>query len=197
MDITIENLSKSFGANVVLDRFSATIPEGKRTCIMGPSGCGKTTLLNIRMGLVPPDAGVVRGVPRLKSAVFQEDRLCEGFGAAANIRMVCGKTASRELIHSHLDSIDLSPADYLSKPVSEFSGGMKRRVAIVRAIMAESDIIFLDEPFKGLDEDTKHAVIEYVKKHTQGKTVILVTHDPEEVKAFGENLLTPWPALAR
>ncbi len=66
---------------------------------------------------------------------------------------------------------------------------MKRRVAIVRAVLAESDIIIMDEPFKGLDEKLKEQVINYVKNKTKGKTVIVVTHNKEEVEALSAELV--------
>jgi NitT/TauT family transport system ATP-binding protein len=188
MDIVVSNLSKSFGSNHVLVNFSAVFPEHELTCIMGPSGCGKTTLLNILMGLIHPDGGSVTGVPRHKSAVFQEDRLCESFNAVSNVRLVCDKTVHKNTIISHLESIGLK--DSLEQPVSELSGGMKRRVAIVRAILAKSDILFLDEPFKGLDVDTKTDVMKYLKDNLQGRTVIMVTHSIDEVMALNGRLIT-------
>lgn len=186
MDIKVSDLVKSFGDNLVLDRFSATFMEKGITCIMGPSGCGKTTLLNIMMGLMSPDSGTVKGVPQLKSAVFQEDRLCEGFNAVSNVALVCGKKADRAGIMANLESIGI---DEFTKPVSEFSGGMKRRVAIVRAIIVRSDITFLDEPFKGLDEKTRDDTIRYIKDNKGDRTVIVVTHNIDEVKSLGGQLI--------
>lgn len=188
MDIVVSKLSKSFGTNQVLVDLNITFPEYELTCLMGPSGCGKTTLLNILMGFIHPDEGSVRGVPRLKSAVFQEDRLCEGFNAVSNIRLVCDRKVNTGKIISHLEKIGLKGS--FDQPVSEFSGGMKRRVAIVRAILAKSDVLFLDEPFKGLDVDTKKDVMQYLKENMQGKTVIMVTHSIEEVKALHGRLIT-------
>ncbi|HBK86792.1 MAG TPA: sulfate transporter [Firmicutes bacterium] len=188
MDIVVSDLTKSFGTNRVLDKCNATFPEHETTCLMGPSGCGKTTLLNILMGLTCPDSGTVQGVPQLKSAVFQEDRLCENFNAVANVRLVCDKSVDDSLIIKHLEDIGLK--DSLRQPVSELSGGMKRRVAIVRAILAESDILFLDEPFKGLDEETKRATMQYVRDNIKGRTVILVTHNIEEARVFAAQLVT-------
>ena len=75
-------------------------------------------------------------------------------------------------------------------PVRDYSGGMKRRVALVRAILAQSDVLFLDEPLKGLDERTKESVVSYLKRHFNGRTVIMVTHDRDEVTAFGAELIT-------
>jgi NitT/TauT family transport system ATP-binding protein len=155
---------------------------------MGPSGCGKTTLLNILMGFIRPDGGSVRGVPRFKSAVFQEDRLCESFNAVSNVRFVCDRKVDTSKVISHLENIGLK--DSLDQPVSELSGGMKRRVAIVRSIFAKSDVLFLDEPFKGLDVDTKKDVMQYLKDNMQGRTVIMVTHSIDEVKALNGKLIT-------
>ena len=133
MDIVISEISKSFGENIVLNKFSANIPENKTTFIMGPSGCGKTTLINILMGLMREDSGAVTGLPTNKSAVFQEDRLCESFNAVSNVRLVCEKKIKDEEIYSHLAEIGLRDD---SKSCIELSGGMRRRVAVVRAILA-------------------------------------------------------------
>jgi len=188
MDIIVSDLSKSFGSNQVLDRFNAVFPEHRVTCIMGPSGCGKTTLLNIILGLVQPDSGKMAGIPKLKSAVFQEDRLCESFNAVTNVRLVCGKKANKDLIVSHLESMGLGES--LDKPVSELSGGMKRRVAVVRAVIAQSDLLVMDEPLKGLDSETKNLVIEYIRDNLRNRTVIMVTHSIDEVRAFDAELIT-------
>ena len=159
MAIELQNVCKAFGEKQVLQDFSHTFPEGELTCIMGPSGCGKTTLLSLLLGLEQPDAGEILGMEgRRKSAVFQEDRLCENASAVSNIRLV-------------------NPA--LSK----------RRVAILRALAAEYDVLFCDEPFKGLDQATKAQVLDYFLARTQGKTVLVVTHDPEEAKSLGGHTL--------
>lgn len=187
MDIIVSELSKSYGQQKVLDRFSATFREGEVTCVMGPSGGGKTTLLNILLGLIPADSGSVDGMPARKSAVFQEDRLCESFSAYTNVQMVLGKDFDRNQIRLHLKEIGLGTEP--GKPVKEYSGGMRRRVALVRAVLARSQVLFLDEPLKGLDDQTKENVIRYLKNHFEGRTVILVTHDRDEVEAFGATLV--------
>lgn len=74
------------------------------------------------------------------------------------------------------------------QPVREFSGGMRQRTALLRALYSEWDVLFLDEPFKGLDEETKELVIEYTKKQCFGKTVIFVTHDRSEAGKMGGRL---------
>jgi len=187
MDILLQNLSKSFGPKRVIEDFSAVIRAGGTTCIMGPSGCGKTTLLFMIMGLVAPDTGTIEGVPERKSVVFQEDRLCESFNAVANVRLACPADISREEIVRHLSDIGLKES--LAIPVRELSGGMRRRVAVVRAVLAGGDVLFFDEPFKGLDAELKNDVIRYVKTQTAGKTVIVVTHDEDEAQQMGGELL--------
>ncbi len=147
---------------------------------MGPSGSGKTTLLNLLMGLEAPDSGQLRMPNGLKiSAVFQENRLIEGMTAAANIRLVADVSTGR--IHQFLMELGIE-ADSLPQPVRAYSGGMKRRVAIARALLSQYDVLLLDEPYKGLDEETRQQVTQVVSRMTAGKTVLLVTHDPEDVE---------------
>ena len=181
MAIKIKNLSKRFGDNVVLDGFSAEFPDGEITCIMGPSGCGKTTLLNILMGLLPQDGGSVEGLPDSISTVFQENRLFDDFSVQDNIKAVLSDKKADVL--SGIEAMGLK--DFAKAPVSSLSGGMKRRVAILRAIESDSPLVIMDEPFKGLDEKTKEDVISYTVSRLKGRTVIIVTHDPEEAKSLG------------
>lgn len=188
MDITVKNVSKSFGEKVVLRDLSITFPEGQLSCLMGESGCGKTTLLRILLGLERADAGSVTGMQGKRvSAVFQEDRLCESFSALDNVRMVCKKGVKNEQIEAQLMQVGLSGKSVRQKAL-ELSGGMKRRVAVVRAMMAQRDIVILDEPLKGLDEHTKKQVAEYILQSANGATVIMVTHDKDEVDLMGGRL---------
>ena len=187
MSLKADNITKSFGDNIVLDGFSHDFTDGAVTVIMGASGCGKSTLLAVLMGIIPPDGGTVSGNDVRLSAVFQEDRLCENLTVLSNLRLVLGKKAGREALMNELAAVGLS--DSADKPARELSGGMKRRTALLRALLAEYEILFLDEPFKGLDEDTKQTVMEYTKRKTAGKTVILVTHDREEAVFFGGEII--------
>ena len=188
MVIRAVDIRKAFGDNIVLDSFSHEFADGKVTAVLGKSGCGKSTLLNILMGLMRPDSGeVIRPEGSGISAVFQEDRLCENLTAGANIRLVTGKRFSKENIVSELEKIGLSGCE--NKPVRTLSGGMKRRTALLRALLAEYDILFLDEPFKGLDTDTKRSVMEYCKEKTHGKTVVLVTHDADECDFLADEVI--------
>jgi len=180
MDIVIRNLNKAFNGEEVLKDFNATIRSGEFNCIMGKSGIGKTTLLNILMGLIKEDSGHIQGLDHKNiSAVFQENRLCEDFDAITNLKIVCNnnKCENHRLVDI-LKSLELSNDSY--KIVKDFSGGMKRRLAIARALVPDSDLIIMDEPFVGLDKELYLKTIEYVRTSLLGKTVIIVTHKKDE-----------------
>ena len=186
--IKVLNINKTFGENVVLKNFTHEFAEGKVTAVLGRSGCGKSTLLNILMGLISCDEGqVIRPEECRISAVFQENRLCENLTPSANIRLVTGKRFSKADIAAELSRIGLDGCE--NKPVRELSGGMKRRTALLRALLAEYDVLFLDEPFKGLDADTKRIVMSYCKEKIAGKTVIFVTHDMDECEYLADDVL--------
>ena len=188
-DIEVRGLSKSYGDKQVLTDFSAVFPAGQCTCIMGDSGIGKTTLLNIMMGLTTADSGGVTGLEGLKpSAVFQEDRLCDSFNAVSNISFACGKKVTADRIVSCLTALGLGES--LNQPVRELSGGMRRRVAILRAILAVEQVLFMDEPLKGLDERNREIVAAYIRDHTRGITTLMVTHSHEEVNLMNGVLLS-------
>ncbi|MDY0288906.1 MAG: ATP-binding cassette domain-containing protein [Sphaerochaeta sp.] len=178
-NLQIQNISKRYGDTVVFDRFSSTLHSGEVNVLFGASGSGKTTLLRLIMGLEEADEGSLSSFDNLQlSAVFQEDRLCNNLSAFSNVKLVVEPSVSTEQIRAALGAVGLG--DAIRKPARELSGGMRRRVALVRALLATYDLIILDEPFKGLDDLTKNQVIAYTVEATRGKTVILVTHDMEE-----------------
>ena len=156
--------------------------------MMGASGCGKTTLLRIISGLLPPDCGTVYGQEGTQfSAVFQEDRLCGNLTAAANVRLVCGEFRSAGEISEAFAAVGLSGCE--NRLAGELSGGMKRRVALVRALLAEGGAVLLDEPFKGLDESTKRQAVEFSREMLRGRTAVLVTHDRTEAEALADEMI--------
>lgn len=188
MDIIVDNVSKSYGDQAVLKKLAFCFPEGRISCIMGPSGCGKTTLMRILLGLEGADEGRVEGVPYGKiSAVFQEDRLCENVSAIRNLKLVSDKGEAE--LRREMEALWLGEA--FGKPVRELSGGMKRRVAILRALLAPCACIMMDEPLKGLDEETKIVTADYIRKNAKEKTLIVITHDRQDLELLGaDKLLT-------
>lgn len=171
-------ITKHYGKKTVLDHVRVEIAEGKTNLISGPSGAGKTTLARILMGLESNEGEDAR-LPGRISAVFQEDRLIESFSAEENIRLVSEKGEAE--IHEIISLLGLPEGQC----VREFSGGMRRRCAIARALMAPSDVLVLDEPFTGLDEGTEKSVIEVIRKYIPGKTVILITHSEKAAIEMG------------
>ncbi|MCR5342163.1 ABC transporter ATP-binding protein [Butyrivibrio sp. FC2001] len=182
MTIDLENICKSYGELNVLKDFNLEIEEDHSYVVTGPSGCGKTTLIRILLSLEEPDSGKVHFMGDYKypylnaGVVFQENRLCEDFTPVQNVVMVNRKNSAKV---AREELLKLLPADCLDKPVSQLSGGMKRRVAIVRACCIPSDMLILDEPFTGLDSENRKKVIDYIREK-QGRNPLLITaHDTE------------------
>ncbi|UDN57886.1 ATP-binding cassette domain-containing protein [Clostridioides sp. ES-S-0010-02] len=182
MDIVIENLSKKYNDKVVLDNFNNVFKDNAISFITGTSGIGKTTLIRILMGLEKADSGKIVGISNKKiSAVFQDDSLCENLSVSLNIKLVCENLGNSE-IESALDVLDLNGC--MNKRVRELSGGMKRRVAILRALLYDFDLLIMDEPFKGLDTETKYKVMDFVIRKMENKSAIIITHDMDDIKYF-------------
>lgn len=185
--LQLENISKFYGEQQVLQDFSVRYDSGQTYYLTSPSGSGKTTLLRIVCGLEKPDLGQIQwnpmesrvgrteGMDTLSeqrcSMVFQEDRLCEDYSAIRNVEMVTG---DRQRAQEAL--LKLLEAEALDKPVSQLSGGMKRRVALVRAMEGASVCVLLDEPFTGMDADTKARAEKYIRESQRGRILLIATH---------------------
>lgn len=183
--IALTDVSKSFGGRRVLERVSLTLPAGSVTALVGRSGAGKTTLARILLGLEAPDAGRVDGMDGIKrAAVFQEDRLIEHMSALQNLVLV---GASVEAARTHLNALGL--ADDMEVRVDRLSGGMRRRVALARAMIAGAGLIVLDEPMTGLDEDSKRQSAAYVSQNRGRAAVLLISHDPEDIQRLGADAI--------
>ena len=184
--VQLIQICKRFDEKTVLQNVSLDIPQGV-TCLMGASGAGKTTLLRILLGLETPDSGAVKNLPDRVAVLFQEDRLVDTLTVRGNLKLALGRRYNEKAAARMLNALQLP--DVLLQTVSTLSGGMKRRVALCRALLFDADLIVLDEPFKGLDEDTKAAVIRVVKAHAASRQVLLVTHDEEEAQALDARIV--------
>ena len=189
----IQNLCKSYENQPILDHLSLDLKEGDIYALMGPSGRGKTTFLHILMGIVPADEGKLLGFSKKRiSAVFQEDRLFPFLTAAENIAAVsrnrCFFSAS-ELSSYNEILAELLPASSLSLPVRSFSGGMKRRASLARALLVPSDLLILDEPFTGLDEASSLQTMSFLLKYRNERTLLFSTHRKDDADFLHASLI--------
>ena len=167
--IIFKNIYRSFGENSVLEDLTFSL-DGGIHALIGKSGTGKTTALRIIAGLSEPDRGTCTADAPI-SVSFQEDRLLPWYSAKKNVSLV-SDSQTAELILSQLglrDDIDKKP--------DELSGGMKKRVSLARALAADAKTVLLDEPFAGLDDETAHMALDVIRRHSEGKTVLISTHN--------------------
>ena len=179
--IEIKELYKKFDNKVVLNNISFTINTKGITGLMANSGAGKTTIINIILGFLNADSGSINNLPNNIAVVFQEDRLLEWLTPLKNIK-ICGNIELEEI-----DKIFTEFKIDNTKPISKLSGGMKRRVAIARAILYKSEFIILDGPFKGLDDKTKKTVMDIIIKESEKNPILFITHNIDEIKYFNLN----------
>lgn len=202
--LIFKNIGKSYNGHTVFSDINCGLDMSKCYCLMAPSGAGKTTLLHMAAGLVRPDAGSImvaadvvtadgggfqetadktageNGLRLPVSMVFQEDRLCEEESALTNVVLACGeKTKALECLEK------LLPKEALQKPVRQLSGGQRRRVCIARALSTDSAILLLDEPFTGLDEESRQRSAEVILAYRAKRLLLAATHDETDAERFG------------
>lgn len=179
----IENLTKKYGENTVYENFSLDINEGEITCILGESGSGKTTLLSCIAGITD-FVGEISGVKC--SYVFQTPRLVPNLTVYNNLKLVC---SDDNYIKEILDGLFIRDKRN-SYPIS-LSGGQAQRVSLARAMLADSDIILMDEPFSSLDMKLKRDISLLYKdwQKNSEKTTLLVTHDVDEAIFFADRII--------
>lgn len=191
--LELDNIYKSYGPLKIFDDFSIHFKTNRINCILGPSGCGKTTLLNIIAGLALPDSGSIEGINRNRiSYVFQEPRLLPWKTVRKNIEFTIKERIPGEevpeLVEKYIKLVELD--GYGNYYPAQLSGGMRQRVSLARAFSFPSDIILMDEPFKGLDYKLKQSLQNsFLDLWEQDKrTVIYVTHDIEEATELGQEI---------
>lgn len=168
--LRVGDLGKKYHDHWIFRHVEQEFHGGEPYVLDTPSGSGKTTFFRCLCGLERPEEGEVSGIDTF-SVEFQEDRLCEDYSAVKNLEMVLGDAAqAREIL------AQLLPEEALDQPCRELSGGMKRRVALVRAMEAGAQCVLLDEPFTGLDEENRKKAEAYIRRKAGGRILILATH---------------------
>lgn len=191
--ISIYDINKKYGENVVFKDFSIHLYKNKINTILGKSGCGKSTLLNIVSGVIDNDTSEVKELKALGiSYIFQEDRLIEWLTVEDNIKLVCGKKYNRADIDSICDKyLDLVGIKEFKKYYPQMlSGGLRQRVNIARGLMYASEVIIMDEPFKSLDIKNKQSIMKKIKKiqREEKRTIVFVTHDIDEALYLSDKI---------
>lgn len=176
--IRFKNVYKSFDKDVIKD-LNFQIKKGEKIALVGSSGIGKTTIVNLILGIEIPDRGEIDNSFKKISVVFQENRLIDELSSLDNLKMI-SEEDEEKLIYI-LKELGI---DDLKKKVSTLSGGMKRRVAIARGIVFEGDLLILDEPIQGLDEENRKLVIKKILKNYEDKSILLITHNINDIKDF-------------
>ena len=195
--VKVVNLTKDFytkeGEMQVLSNISFTLFQGEILSLLGPSGSGKSTILNILTKLLEPTSGSVT-INGTVGYMFQKDHLLEWRSIMDNI------TLGLEIMHKKNDKKSMERIERLLKTYGlwdfrnmypkELSGGMRQRVALIRTLSVDPDILLLDEPFSALDYQTRLMVNDDVYKiiKNENKSVILVTHDISEAIAMGDKV---------
>ena len=174
--INMSNVSFSYGEKKVLDNFNLSLKKGERACLFGESGSGKTTILRLICELEKAQSGQIIIGGKL-SVVFQEDRLLPFKTVIENISAVNGdEKKCEELLKA------FSLYEYKDKYPRSLSGGMKRRIAIIRALSRDFDILILDEAFNGIDRENIEKIAQIINENTKDKTLVMVSHSEWEAE---------------
>lgn len=206
--IELSNIHKSFGSKKVLQGVNLTIPSGKSMVIIGGSGTGKSICLKCILGLIQPTSGTItldgQDVQKAErdaflarfGMLFQGGALFDSLNVWQNVafRLMRGslkrpKAEAREIAIEKLRRVGLKP-DVADLFPAELSGGMQKRVGLARAIAAEPEIIFFDEPTTGLDPIMAGVINELIREIVteMGATAMTITHDMSSVRAIADNI---------
>lgn len=187
--IQLDGVSKAFGENVLFRNLNFSIPADSVTCLLGPSGCGKTSMLNLMAGLITPDSGTV-SAPRRISYVFQESRLLPWQTLGENaVYAMDHRQPGRERQEKAAEMLKLLELEEAAGLLpGEISGGMARRTALARALLAPHHALLLDEPLSSIDPDMRARIIEILPGFFSGKAVVLVTHDYITAAALSDRI---------
>lgn len=173
-------ITKKYDDIVVFDHFTFEIIKGRFTALVGESGAGKTTLLRILAG-VETCEGVYEEFSSV-AFLYQESVFIEHLSLGDNLALAGIKNAKKE-------AEKLGLKDAYDRPISSYSGGMKRRASILRAALFDASIYLLDEPLKELDVENYDRCVRFLKEKLSGKTVVFSTHREREIDLFNAIIL--------
>ncbi len=203
MAVEVEGLRQTFGGLAVLTDLSFHIRPGEIYGLIGPNGCGKTTTVNAISGLTLPSGGRVRvfgrdprreagAVHRMLGVVPQETSLYEELSAERNLSFHADLYGvPRHRVAERVDAmLALSQlTERRRSRVGTFSGGMKRRLAIARALLHDPQLVYLDEPTLGVDVQARHAIWDYIRAmRDEGRTVLITTNYLDEGDALCDRM---------
>lgn len=204
IDLSINNIRKTYGKTPVLDNVSLDVYNGELCCLLGPSGCGKTTSLRIIDGLLQPDEGTIRlsgrditGMPAQKrniGLVFQNYALFPNMSVFDNVayglrRRRVSVNDIKARVQRSLETVEL--AGFENRRIHEISGGQQQRVALARALVIEPALLLLDEPLSNLDARLRMEMRQEIKRIQKdlGITTVYVTHDQEEAMSLADRIV--------
>ncbi len=182
--LAVSHLQVTYGGAPLAEDLSFEVTPGQILCVRGVSGAGKTTLLKTLLGLVRPGAGSLK-VPDQMGYMGQEPALIESRSAIDNVRLVV--RCSAQMAREALAEVGLEAV--ATRPVAQLSGGQRRRVELVRALLAPGAAVILDEPFYGLDEQARQLAYGFILAHQDMRPLVVVVHDGADVQALGASVL--------
>lgn len=197
--LEIKELKKSYytkvGEILAIDNFSFNLEQGKFIAIVGPSGCGKSTLLSILAGIDNKTDGYINIKDNIKIGyMLQEDALLPWRNILKNctLSLEVSKNNTKQNINRIKELlVKYGLKDFMCKYPNELSGGMRQRVALIRTLATNPDILLLDEPFSALDYQTRLSLSDDIYKiiKEQNKSVIMVTHDIAEAISMADEII--------
>lgn len=177
MILKISDLQFSYDEKKMFEHFSLTLEKGERVALMGDSGCGKSTLVRLVLGFLKPKGGNISCTSKL-SVDFQDNRLFENATVYENI--ACTRTLSKDYLEEVLREFQLG--GFCDYKVKELSGGMKRRVAFIRALLYRADLYIWDESVREVELKTRKAMLQGIEEFTKNQSILYITHNREDLR---------------
>ncbi|GAP21461.1 ATP-binding cassette domain-containing protein [Leptolinea tardivitalis] len=191
--VTVSHLMKSFESQLVIDDLSFSISEKDRAAIFAPSGAGKTTLIQILAGLQKPDSGSFLVRSERPVILFQEPRLFPYMTVEENIFLpfkVQDRPVDGDVLEDYRNWLSVCELESCCRHFPyQLSGGMKQKVSIIRGFLQKPALVMMDEPFQSIGRQSKQQIIRHILQTNPDQTLLLVTHDPEEVNLLAHYML--------